>query len=146
MQEQQVIIDHNALPMIIDGPEFKEGLPILRRIALFIMALSLLLFFVEFVVIIFGPDKIYISAEGMTIMEFLIVYPGPLIGIWLLLSLVSERAYSALQNETKKESVIFFQRNVKILNKDQTDFVGEFSVEYLGSNSWKIDHARNQIS
>lgn len=62
MQEQQVIIDHNELPMIIDGSEFMEGLPILRWITLFIMALSLLLFFVEFVVIIFGPDKIYISA------------------------------------------------------------------------------------
>jgi len=146
MQELLITIDLNELPMIIDGPEFKEGLPILRRIALFIMALSFLLFFVEFVVIIFGPDKIYVSAEGMTIVEFLIVYPGPLIGIWLLLLLASERAHSALQNETRKESVSYFQRNVKLVNKDLSDFVGDFSVEYLGNMRWKIDHMRYETS
>lgn len=146
MECQEVAIDRKELPVVIAGLEYREGMPILRRIVSLLGILSLLLTFGEFLVLVFGPDRIFISASGMTFTEFLLIYPGPLASIGLFMALISQRLFVGIENQTHRDSITYFRKNIRIVFKGSAEPVGALPIVYLGDGNWQIGIAGDYSS
>jgi hypothetical protein len=141
--KEEVIIELENLPMEISGYYYRGGLRILKRIAMLLIVLSVCFTIVEFLIVFFGPDEVWVSRAGMTFSEFMLVYPGPLISVGFITTWGLFQLHSKLVIASLDAPFVFLERHVNLVYPHSCSLDVQITVKYLGKGKWRIDRVND---
>lgn len=108
-----------------------------RDIATWLMLLGGLIFAVGALALLFGPSRVYITHGGLTLLQFIQLYPGPIVSVGALILGVSQWV-GGRSNESYMGPELYLFHSWRLIFPDGTECDEKLAVHWLEGEFFEI--------